>query len=37
MTSGLDESDRRAMLDVAARIEKERGADGLVAPIEHMT
>jgi len=37
MTSGLDESNCRAMLDVAARIEKERGADGLVAPIEHMT
>ena len=37
MTSPLDESNRRAMLDVAARIEKERRGNGLAAPIEHMT
>ena len=35
--SSLDESNRVAMLDLAAEIRKERGGDRLVAPLKHMT
>lgn len=37
VTSPLDASNRTAMLDVGAQIEKERGGERLVAPIELMT